>query len=156
MEMKFKIGQLTKELVTAELRAAPGSALRAAQVMRKTIAVALQSLPPGDPAGGLVIEEAVRGGLQGFLLADRGVASGGLATLREMVQLAADLDRDVMETLTSAMRGIASLKRLVPAREMDRIRLDIDAEFNGVGEAFGAILRAVPDPGLAAQPMNVG
>ena len=52
------------------------------------------------------------------------------------------------------MRGIASLKRLVLPREMDRLRLDIDAEFHGVGEAFGAILRQVPDPGRAAQPTN--
>lgn len=156
MQDQFKIGQLTKELVAAELRGGPGSTLRAAQAVRKTLAVALRSLPAGDRAAGLVIAEAVRGALQAFLLADLGVAQGGVAILREMVQLASDLDHDVTEVLTSALQGIASLKRLAPPGEMDRIRLDIDAEFHGIGETFSAILSAVPDPGRPAQPTTAG
>jgi hypothetical protein len=44
---------------------------------------------------------------------------------------------------------MASLKRLIPPEMMDRLRMDIDAEFHGAGEAFSVLLAQVPDPGRA-------
>lgn len=151
MENQFKVGQLTKELVAAELRNSPEPCLLAAQTIRKTLQVALKGLRPDARSAGTVIEDAVRGGLQGLILADFDVAKGGIHTLREMAHLAQDLGLDPMETLMSTMRGMASLKRLIPPERMDRLRLDIDAEFHGAGEAFSILLHQVPDPSRAAR-----
>ena len=152
MEDHFKISQLTKELVASELRTSTDPCLLAAQTIRKTLTVTLKAVPAGDPSGRTVIEDAVRGGLQGLILADFDVAKGGIYTLREMTNLAQDLGLDPMETLLSAMRGMASLKRLIPPERMDRLRLNIDAEYHGAGEAFSVLLREVPDPGRATRP----
>lgn len=151
MEDQFKVGQLTKMLVAAELRNAPDPCRLTAQTIRKTLEVTLKAIPSGDNAAGIAIEEAVRGGLQGLILADFDVAKGGLLTLKEMSHLAQDSDRDPMQTLISAMRGMASLKRLIPAAQMDRLRLAIDAEFDGAGEVFGELLHHVADPGRATR-----
>lgn len=150
MEAQFKVTQLTKELVAAELRNAPDPCLLAAQLIGKTLAVALKAIPRGDRAAGLAIEEAVRGGLQGVLLAKYDVAKAGVMTVREMAQLARDLDLEATETLMSTLRGIASLKRLIPAGDMNRMRIDIDVEFAGAADALSDLLRQVPDPGRAA------
>lgn len=151
MENQFKVGQLMKELVSAELRNSPEPCLLAAQTIRKTLYVALKAPSPGAGAASTVIEDAVRGGLQGLILADFDVAKGGINTLREMAALAQDLGLDPMETLMSAMRGMASLKRLTPPEQMDRLRLAIEQEFHGAGEAFLTLLHQVPDPGRAAR-----
>lgn len=155
MEPQFKVTQLTKELVAAELRSAPDPCLLAAQLIAKTLAVALKAVPRGDRAAGLAIEEAVRGGLQGVLLAKYDVAKAGLMTVREMARLSRDLDLEATETLMATLRGIASLKRLVPAADMNRLRIDIDAEFSGAADALSDLLRQVPDPGRAGAAANV-
>lgn len=154
MEEYFKVSQLTKELVAAELRNAPDPCNLAAQTIRKTLAVTLKNLKPGDRSAAIAIEDAVRGGLQGILLADFDVSKAGIQTLREMTNLAQDLGLDPMETLLCAMRGMASLKRLIPPERMDRLRLLIDAEYHGAGEAFSMLLSEVADPGRARSPMT--
>lgn len=151
MQDHFKISQLTKELVASELKTATDPCLLAAQTIRKTLNVTLKAVPYGDPAARIAIEDAVRGGLQGLLLAEYDVAKGGLLTLREMANLAQDVGLDPMETLLSAMRGMASLKRLIPPEVMDRLRMDIEAHFHGAGEAFSMLLSEVPDPGRASR-----
>lgn len=150
MEDRFKISQLTKELVAGELRNAPDPCLLAAQTIRKTLAVTLKAVKDGNRSAATAIEDAVRGGLQGIILAEHDAAKAGILTLREMAHLAQDLGLDPTETLLSAMRGMASLKRLIAPERMDRLRLDIEAEYHGAGEAFNALLHAVPDPGRAA------
>lgn len=154
MEDPFKISQLTKELVSSELRTSTDPCLLAAQTIRKTLTVTIKGIPPGDPSWKTAIEDAVRGGLQGLILADFDVAKGGIYTLRELINLAQDVGLDPMETLLSGMRGMASLKRLIPPERMDALRLKIDAEYHGAGEAFSALLYRVPDPGRAPRPTN--
>ncbi|TPW19920.1 MAG: hypothetical protein FD126_2205 [Elusimicrobia bacterium] len=154
MEDPFKISQLTKELVASELRTSTDPCLLAAQTIRKTLTVTIKAIPAGDPSWRTAIEDAVRGGLQGLILADYDVAKGGINTLRELTNLAQDLSLDPMETLLSAMRGMASLKRLIPPERMDRLRMNIDAEFHGAGEAFSQLLSQVPDPGRSTRPMS--
>lgn len=152
MEDPFKISQLTKELVASELRTSTDPCLLAAQTIRKTLNVTIKAIPIGDPSWKTAIEDAVRGGLQGLLLADFDVAKGGIYTLRELTHLSQDLGLDPMDTLLSGMRGMASLKRLIPPERMDALRLQIDAEYHGAGEAFSALLSKVPDPGRAPRP----
>lgn len=155
MEEYFKVSQLTKELVTAELRNAPDPTLLAAQTIRKTLAVTLKNLKPGDRPSAIAIEDCVRGGLQSIILADFDVSKAGIHTLREMTHLAQDLGLDPMATLMSAMKGMASLKRLIPPERMDRLRLLIDEEYHGAGEAFSMLLEQVNDPGRASRPSGV-
>lgn len=152
MENRFRIGQLTKELVAAQAREAADPCALAALIIRQTLQVSLKAVPAGDAAVGVTIEDSVRGGLQGLILGNFDVAKGALLILGEMVRLADDLKLDPTQTLMGAMRGIASLKRLIPADRMDRVRLDIDVQFQGAGEAFREILHTVPDPGRAARP----
>ncbi len=152
MEDPFKISQLTKELVASELKNATDPCLLTAQTIRKTLTVTIKGIPAGDPSWKTAIEDAVRGGLQGLILADFDVAKGGIYTLRELTNLAQDVGLDPMETLLSGMRGMASLKRLIPPERMDALRLKIDQEYHGAGEAFSALLSQVPDPGRAPRP----
>lgn len=152
MEDPFKISQLTKELVASELKASADPCLLAAQTIRKTLTITIKAIPPGDPSWKTAIEDAVRGGLQGLILADFDVAKGGIYTLRELTSLGQDLGLDPMETLLSGMRGMASLKRLIPPERMDALRLKIDADYHGAGEAFSALLARVQDPGRAPRP----
>ena len=153
MKDPFKVSQFTKELVVSELKNSTDPCLLAAQTIRKTLSVTLKAIPAGDPSSQAAIEDAVRGGLQGLLLADFDVAKGGLLTLRELTHMAQDMGLDPMDTLMSAMRGMASLKRLISPERMDRLRLHIDAEYHGAGEAFSSLLEKVPDPGRAARPV---
>lgn len=149
MEAQFKVAQFTKELVAARLRGAADPCPLAARLVAETLAVALKAIPRGDRAAGRTIEEAVRGGLQGVLLADHDVPKAGLWTVREMARLARELDLEATETLISTLRGIASLKRLLPAADMNRMRIDLDVEFSGAADALSELLRQVPDPGRA-------
>lgn len=145
----YKISQLSKELVAAELRTAPDPYKLAAKTIRETVHAALRAIPSNDPSADLAIQEAVRGGLQGLILADLDVAKGGILVLREILELALDLGRDPQEAILSVMKGIASLKRLVRADQLDKLRLEIDADYHGAGEAFSNLLQRVSDPGAA-------
>lgn len=145
MENSFKVGGLTEALVAANMSGSDDPYQMAAKTIRQTAQVALRALPSWDPASDLVIEESVRGGLQAMILADLDVARGGYLTLCEMTEMAHELGREPGDTLMAAMRGMASVKRLVPPDQMTRLRLAIESGYMGAGEAFSGLLRAIPE-----------
>ena len=142
MENTYHVGKLTEALVAANMGGASDPYELAAKTIRQTAQVALRALPTWDPASDLVVEEAVRGGLQAMLMADLDLARGGVVTLCELGDMAQDLGRDPTETLMCALRGMASIRRLVPADQMHRLHRAIEAAYMGAGEAFAGLLRA--------------
>ncbi|MBI3298404.1 MAG: hypothetical protein HYZ75_09595 [Elusimicrobia bacterium] len=149
----FKVAQFTKELVAIRLQRLEDPSLAAAELIRKTLHTALKALPPG-PERGKVIEDAVRGGMQGLILADQDVPRGGVAVVEALAELAQDLGLDPSETLMSGLRGLAGLRRLVRPDQLDKLRHEIDSRYDGAGEAFCAFLHAQPDPGRQRSPAN--
>lgn len=149
MDNRYRVGKLTEALVAANMTGSADPYLMAAKTIRETVTVALRALPSWDPSADLAIEEAVRGGLQALILADLDVARGGYLTLCEMTDMAHELGREPGDTLMCAMRGMASIKRLVPPEQMTRLRQAIDSGYMGAGEAFAGLLRAASDGGQA-------
>lgn len=146
MDNNFKVGSLTQALVAANMDAASDPYELAAKTIRQTVQVALRALPSWDPAGDLVVEEAVRGGLQAMVMADLDPARGAVMILCELGDMAQDLGRDPTETLMCALRGMASIKRLVPADQMHRLHRAIEAAYMGAGDAFAGLLRTAGGP----------
>ncbi|TPW19919.1 MAG: hypothetical protein FD126_2204 [Elusimicrobia bacterium] len=118
MDNSFRVGKLTEALVAANMTGSADPYAMAAKTIRETVHVALRAIPAWDPSADLAIEEAVRGGIQALVLADLDVARGGYLTLCEMTDMAHELGRDPGDTLLCAMRGIVSLRRLVPDDQM--------------------------------------
>lgn len=154
MNHTFRVGKLTQALVAANMSGSADPYQMAAKTIREAVRVALRALPAWDPAANLVVEEAVRGGLQALIQADLDVARGGVLTLCEVGELAQDLGRDPTETLMSALRGMASIHRLMPSGQLDRLRRAIEASYLGAGDAFAGLLQAGPDAGLVSRPLS--
>ncbi|MDE2292978.1 MAG: hypothetical protein KGL53_12925 [Elusimicrobia bacterium] len=150
-EDDFKVSQLTKELVAMRLARMEDPCAAAADSIRQTLKVALQALPPGDPERHTVIEDAVRGGMQGLILAEQDVPRGGALVVEAMAELAHDVGMDPSETIKSALAGLAGLKRLLRADHLDALREAIEEHFHGAGEVFSELLAAQPDPGQASR-----
>lgn len=129
----FRLGQLTKELVAAKLRAIDDPCAAAAAIIQAAISVALAT--PMDPARqSQVIEEACKGGITGLLLAEQSVAKGAVAILHKVVEIAAEHHIDPTLAMESALRGIADLRRFILPERLAETRSAIDAEFMGAGE----------------------
>ena len=146
MEKNFKVAKLTEALVAANLSGSADPYELASVTIRRTVQVALRALPAWDPAGGLVVEEAVRGGLQALVMAELDIARGGFLTLCEMTDLAVELGRDPVDMMKSAMRGMAALSRLVPATDMERLRLAIESGNPGSGTTFHGLVNGYVNP----------
>lgn len=146
MEKNFKVARLTEALVAANLTGSTDPYELAAATIRQTVQVALRALPAWDPAGGLVVEEAVRGGLQALVMAELDIARGGFLTLCEMTDLAAELGRDQADTMKCAMRGMAALSRLVTAEDLERLRRAIESGSPGAGTAFNGMVNGYVNP----------
>lgn len=139
----FRLGQLTKELVAAKLRAIDDPCAAAAGIVRAAISVALAT-PMDGPRQAQVIEEACKGGITGLLLAEQNVAKGSVAILRRVVEIAGEHHIDPTLAMESALRGIADLKRFILPERMEETKNAIDAEFMGAGEYLRRLLDAKP------------
>lgn len=138
---EFKINQLTKELVTARLRALEDPCAATADLVRRTLEVALKGLEPGTVAESRIVEDACQGGMTGLLLNEQSLTKGSIAILEAVVDLAGKLNLDQPEMMRSAMRGIADMQRFVPSAAMGEIQIAIEARFHGAGVAFEALCR---------------
>lgn len=147
MDNNFKVATLTEALVAANMSESQDPYDLAAKTICQTTQVALRALPAWDPAGDLIIEEAVRGGMQALIKADLDVARGGFMTLWQLSEMAHVVGRDPSDLLLCAMRGIAAVRRLVPEEDMYRLQRAIDSGFMGAGQTLEGLLRSVsPTP----------
>lgn len=150
----FKVGQLTKELVAIQLKRMEDPCAAAADSVAKTLRVALKGVGADLPQRGKVIEDAVRGGMQGLLLAEQSVPRGGALVIEAMADLAQDLGLDPQDTLKSALTGLASLKHLLRPDQLDGLREELDAHFHGTGAVFSELLDKQKDPSQAPRPAD--
>lgn len=134
----LKISQLTKELVAEELRRMGDPCGAAAVVVCRTLTVALPAAKDPEP----VIVDAVKGGMTALLLADQSLARGAILLLEAVLQASGEANLDPTESMKAALKGVASLKKLVEPARLDDIRLEIDAHYMGAGEVFVQYLRA--------------
>lgn len=140
----FRIGQLTKEMVAARLKAMADPCAEAAELVRRTVTVALDGYKAGD-AGGRekVVQEACQGGMTGLLLAEQNLAKGAALILQAVLDLAQEKGLDLTLATFSALKGIADMHRFATPAQMDEIRRELEARFMGSGEAFAYTLEAM-------------
>lgn len=138
---EFKIGQLTKELVSIQLKKMGDPCAVAAELVRKTLRVALK---PGQAQTEDVIADAVQGGLQGLLLCEGDVPKGGVLVLEAVAELSAELQLDPTEALRGALAGLARLRRLLLPDQLAELQAGIEARFQGAGEVFAELLFQQP------------
>lgn len=139
----FKVGQLTKELVAIQLKKMEDPCAVAAGLVCKTLRLAIK---PGETGAGKVIEDAVRGGMQGLLLSGGDVPRGGILVLEAVGELAVELQLDPTETLKSALLGLARLRPVLLQEQLDELKAGVEAHFLGAGEVFAGLLAEQPDP----------
>ena len=149
----FKVGQLTKELVAIQLKRKEDPCAVAADIVHRTLRVAIRAIPPGDAGRGLVIEEAIYGGMQAMVLGDHDLSRGSVFLLEGVADLASEFGLDPTEALRSALCGLARLRRLLTVEQLDDLRFAIGERFLGAAEVYAELLEAQPDPG--ARSLNL-
>ena len=136
---EFKISQLTKEIVSSRLREMEDPCRAAAQLVGKTLEVALNGLQPGAVAESRIVEDACQGGMTGLLLNEQPLTRGAVLILEVICDLATRLNLDQPELMRSALRGIADMRRFVRPEMLVEIQAAIEARFHGAGLAFQAL-----------------
>jgi hypothetical protein len=139
----FKVGQLTKELVAIQLKKMEDPCAVAADLICKTLRVALKSNQEG---GDKIIEDAVLGGMQGLLLAGGDVPRGAILVLEAVADLAAEQGLDPTLAFAGALAGLARLRRVLLPAQLDELKAAVGAHFMGAGEVFSCLLAQQPDP----------
>ena len=150
MENNYRVGKLAEALVAANMSGSADPYQVAAKTIRETIEVALRALPHWDPAGDLVIEEAVRGGFQALILADLDTARGAVVTLCELGDMAREIGRDSDDVLKCALRGMAATRRLIPGDQLLRLRKALEASYRGAGDALALYINLNSEGGQGA------
>lgn len=138
---EFKIDQLTKELVAAELNRMEDPCATTANLVKQTLAVALNGLQPGGAGPEKIIEDACRGGITGLMLAQHNIGKGAVLILGAVSELAGQYNLDPTQLLRSALRGIADLRRFLGPEDLHLLQHQIECHFMGAGEYFSVLLQ---------------
>jgi hypothetical protein len=141
MDEKFEIGQLTKELVAEKLKKMDDPCSAAADLVKRTLQVALDACKEDPGARHNAISEACKGGITGLLLADQNLERGAVLLLGAAGDLAGSYGLDPGETMKSALAGMADLRRFVRPDQLDDIAHEIEKNYMGASEAFYAMVR---------------
>ncbi len=151
MEEPFEIGQLTKELVAMKLKKMADPCAAAAELVKQTLTVALAAVKTDAEARSKAIADACKGGMTGLLLADQNLPRGAALTLEAVVELAGRHDLDPGESMRSALRGMAELRRYLREDQLDEIGREIGLHFMGAGEVFAEMLAKPETPAAQAE-----
>ena len=141
----FKISQLTKELVVIRLRNMGDPCAAAAELVKKTLLVALKGLKTGEPQVAPIIRDACSGGMTGLLVAEQSLPKGAVKLLEAASEVAMEMGFDPMEAMQAALEGIAELYKVVTQEQLDDIRRELGQNFMGTNEAFSAICYALKE-----------
>ncbi len=136
----FRIGQLTKELVALRLKKMADPCAAAADLVKKTLAVALKGRQPEDPGNLTVITDACQGGITAMLLADQNLPKGAVLLIEAVVELASEFNLDPPLCMQAAMLGISDVRRFARPDQVHEIAREIETRFMGAGEAFSEAL----------------
>ncbi|MBI4376355.1 MAG: hypothetical protein HY549_07890 [Elusimicrobia bacterium] len=140
--------QLTKELVAEKLRSLPDPCATTAELVRKTLLLALKDADLATQER--LAQETCQGAITALLLAQQNLSRGAVKLLEQVADVANDLQLEPAVLMIGAMRGIADLRRFVPPEELFELRKALEARFIGVGEVFATILlqqeKANPTP----------
>lgn len=140
----FRIGQLTKEMVAAKLKAMADPCAEAAALVKRTITVALESYKTGDSGGReKLVQDACQGAMTALLLAEQSLPKGAALVLQAVLEVAQEKGLDLTLATFSALRGIGDMHRFATPTQMDDIRKELEARFMGSGEAFAYTLEAL-------------
>lgn len=143
---EFKLGQLTKELVTAKLRAMDDPCEAAAELVLATLTVAFRGIPENSEKRLVAVEDACRGGIIGLLLSEQSVSRGAVALLERIAALASTSRMDPTAAMEASLRGIADVKRFLLPERVEELRAAVDAKFLGAGDVLRAYLdRPAPE-----------
>ncbi len=136
----FKIGQLTKELVAIQLKKMVDPCAAAAELVKKTLAVALKGAPLEDPNRSQMIVDACKGGITGLLLADQNLSKGAVLIVEAVAELSIEFNLDPAEAMKAALLGISDVHRFARADQLHDMGREIENHFMGAGQAFDEAL----------------
>jgi len=150
----FKVGQLTKELVAIRLRNMGDPCSAAAELVKKTLLVALKGVQAKDPQITTIIRDACEGGLTGLLVAEQSLPKGAVKLMEAVSEVAMEMGLDPMEAMQAALEGFADLYKVVTQEQLDDIRRELGTNFMGTNEAFSAIVYALKERDMRMSPMS--
>lgn len=150
----FKIGQLTKEMVVVRLKNMGDPCAAAAEVLKKTLLVALKDTKPGDSGYVRVIREACEGAMMGLLVMEQNLPVGAVRMLEAIGEASAELNLDPAAMMEGGLEGIADMHRFLTGDQMDAIHHEIDTSLMGAGDAFYAVCSSLAQTETADQKVE--
>lgn len=147
---RFQVGQLVKEMVIARLKQIDDPCEAAAEVLDKTLGIALKDARELDAGAREAVFSAVNGAMVGLLLCHQDLVRGAVLALQRVKGVADRGHLDPTELLHLALRGIADLRRFADPEQMHKIGFAIDCEFMGAGQVFNELLRSPATPRVGA------
>lgn len=139
MEVQFKVGQLTKELVAMNLKEVQNPCAEAAWLVRQTIVVALKAKP--DEARSIV-SDACYGGLQGLLISDQDLSCGALMILSALCGGSAEIPVDAALMRRYCIEGLARISKFVSGQDLTAISRALEKRQQGAGQSFSDAVAA--------------
>jgi hypothetical protein len=137
---ELEIGQLTKELVAIRLKKMADPCAAAADLVKKTLAVALKGRTTTDAGVCKTITDACQGGITAMLLSDQNLAKGAVLILEGVAELAQELNFDPAACMRAALVGISDVRRFARPDQLHEIAREIETHFMGAGAAFSEAL----------------
>ena len=136
----FRLDQLTKELVTDKVRSMDDPCAEVAGIVKTTLDVAMRSAADDSKTRAGLIEDACRGGMTGLILTEQNTARGAVLILHRVVEIAARFAIDPMSAMEGALKGIASLSRVMQPDRVQAMYYAVQAEFMGAGDLLLKLL----------------
>jgi hypothetical protein len=151
----FRVGQLTKEMVATRLKALGDPCAAAADVVKKTLTICLKGTNGwSEPYCG-VFADVCQGGLTGLLLSEQSLAKGATLILHAVAEVCSEQSLDAMDAMRCSLRGMARIKMIARAADIEDMRRAVRLEFMGAGEELDRQLEAVPTDGITRTPPYV-
>ena len=144
---EYDFEKLAKEIVSTRLKEEKGADEAVGEVVRKIVTAAvLGTKARQDPR--LTILAAVKGAMNGVLLAEGNLATAGTAVLQQMANIASETSLDPQETMTWAMESLAAAAVMSTPEAQSAMHNAIEEKFMGAGSVFNELVqKALPKPG---------
>lgn len=137
---KFSLAQLTNQTMRLRLMEADDPARETRRIVSSTLKVYLKGLKPDHPQARQGAKDVARGAMTALLREYVRLSVGAVAVLRGVEEAARELGHNVPALVTSALEGIATIARVVPADAMSTARAEIESEFVDAGRVFDTLL----------------
>lgn len=136
MADNLNLGQLTKEMIVAQLREAKDAPAFAADIVKQTILASIPSIKASGRQPKDSIEEICFGAISGLLLIEKNLPRAAVLILGKMAEISQKVGIDPSELMTWAMEGIARIAPMTTIQILEDTRTLIEHEYMGAGGIF--------------------